>query len=70
MSWIDTVRGRREHAASEKKKPFRFEHKGEAEVILFFFLNKISFFLLILGKESNRDKFNVYGIKKSPHMSF
>lgn len=37
MSWIDTVRGRREHAASEKKEPFRFEHKGEAEVILFFF---------------------------------
>lgn len=61
MSWIDTVRGKREHAALEKKEPFRFEHKGEAEVI---FLNKISFFLLILGKENDRDKFNAYGIKK------
>lgn len=68
MGWIDTVRGRREYGALEKKEPFRFKHKRGSRSN--FFLNKISFFLLILGKESNRDKFNAYGIKKSPRVSF
>lgn len=52
-----------------KKEPFRLEHKSESRNNWFFEIKSVSF-LLILGGESDRDKFNAYGMKKSPLMNF